>query len=111
MQKVVDSEKDKTIIATRQDKTRQDKTRQADTDWNYRSERIRIREPGLFNSRNCTDSNSRCGKDKYSCHVIGDIFDENGYGSAAGRVYGIYGLSPCIGASHFNQVKYILVAE
>ena len=28
MQKVVDSEKDKTIIATRQDKTRQDKTRQ-----------------------------------------------------------------------------------
>ena len=106
MQKVVDSETDKTIIATRQDKTRQ-----ADTDWNYRPERLRIREPGLFNSRDCTDNKIRWSKDTYSCHVLGDIFDENGYGSAAGRVYGIYALSPSIGASHFNQVKYILVAE
>jgi hypothetical protein len=41
--------------------------------------------------------------------VIGDIFEENGYGSAGGRVYSKYALAPCIGASHFQQVKYIVV--
>ena len=41
--------------------------------------------------------------------VIGDIFEENGYGSAGGRVYSKYCLAPCIGASHFQQVKYIVV--
>lgn len=43
------------------------------------------------------------------CIVIGDLFEENGYGSAAGRVYDIKGLSPCLGAAHFSQVKYIVV--
>ncbi len=44
-----------------------------------------------------------------NCQVLGDIFEENGYGSAGGRVYDINALSPCIGASHFQQVKYIVV--
>ena len=43
------------------------------------------------------------------CLVLGDIFEENGYGSAGGRIYGINALAPCIGASHFQQVKYIVV--
>ena len=43
------------------------------------------------------------------CQVIGDLFEENGYGSAAGRVYDIKALAPCLGAAHFSQVKYIVV--
>lgn len=43
------------------------------------------------------------------CVVLGDMFEENGYGSAAGRVYDINYLAPCIGAAHFSQVKYIVV--
>ena len=45
------------------------------------------------------------------CKVIGDLFQDNGYGSAGGRVYDINGICPCIGAAHFSQVKYILVAR
>lgn len=43
------------------------------------------------------------------CQVIGDIYSDNGYGSAGGRVYDTKYISPAIGASHFQQVKYILV--
>lgn len=43
--------------------------------------------------------------------VLGDIYDWNGYGSAAGRVYSIFGLAPALGESHFNSIKYILVEE
>lgn len=57
---------------------------------------------------------SECSKVSYyssnECLVIGDLFEENGYGSAAGRVYDINGIAPCIGAAHFSQVKYIVVA-
>lgn len=45
------------------------------------------------------------------CLVIGDLFQDNGYGSAGGRVYDINGICPCIGDAHFSQVKYILVAR
>ena len=48
-------------------------------------------------------------KHKLGCKVIGDLYEENGYGSAGGRIYDITGLAPCIGASHFQQVKYIVV--
>lgn len=40
--------------------------------------------------------------------VKGDLYEDNGHGSAAGRVYGVGGVSPTIGASHFSQIKYIL---
>lgn len=43
--------------------------------------------------------------------VIGDIYATNGYGSAGGRIYGVGGVSPSLGASHFNQVKYIAEYE
>lgn len=41
--------------------------------------------------------------------ILGDIFEENGYKSAGGRVYNPKGLCSCIGASHFQHEKYILV--
>lgn len=40
--------------------------------------------------------------------VVGNLWADNGYNSASGRVYSGGGISPCIGASHFEQVKYIL---
>ena len=40
-------------------------------------------------------------------NILGDIFEDNGYGSMAGRVYAPEGLAPAFGASHFQQVKYI----
>lgn len=40
--------------------------------------------------------------------VLGDIFEENGYGSAGGRVYSVFHLCPCLGASHFQSAKYIV---
>ena len=70
------------MAIARQDKTRQDKTRQDNSDL------------------------SDCG-----CQVIGDIYADNNYGSAGGRVYDIKGISPCLGAAHFSQVKYILVED
>ena len=44
-----------------------------------------------------------------NCIVLGDLFEKNGYGSAAGRVYDIKGVAPCLGAAHFSQIKYIVV--
>lgn len=41
--------------------------------------------------------------------IVGDLWADNGHGSAAGRVYDIGGVSPCIGASHFNSIVNILV--
>lgn len=40
--------------------------------------------------------------------VIGDLFEDNGHGSMAGRVYDTDGQCPALGASHFQQIKYIL---
>lgn len=40
--------------------------------------------------------------------VIGDLYEDNGYGSEAGRVYSGGGIAPALGASHFCQIKYIL---
>lgn len=40
--------------------------------------------------------------------VVGDLFEENGHGSAAGRVYSGGGIAPALGASHFQQEKWIL---
>ena len=40
--------------------------------------------------------------------VVGDIWEDNGHGSMAGRVYNTEGLCPTLGASHFQQIKYIL---
>ena len=40
-------------------------------------------------------------------NVIGDLWVDNGHNSMAGRVYEIHGISPTLGASHFQQVKYI----
>lgn len=43
--------------------------------------------------------------------VIGDLFEDNGQGSAAGRVYGTGGVSPTLGASNFQIAKWILVKD
>lgn len=40
--------------------------------------------------------------------VVGDLFEDNGHGSMAGRVYHTEGVCPSLGASHFQQIKYIL---
>ena len=68
MEKVVDSAKDKTIIATRQDKTRQDKTRQDKT----RQDKTRLKVIGRMN------------------HNMDHTHE------AQNRVYDISGLSPTI---------------
>lgn len=41
--------------------------------------------------------------------IVGDLYADNGYGSEGGRIYDPQGLSPTIGASHFQQAKYIIV--
>lgn len=43
--------------------------------------------------------------------VIGDLFEENGHNSAAGRIYGVGGVSPTLGASNFQIAKWILVED
>jgi DNA (cytosine-5)-methyltransferase 1 len=40
--------------------------------------------------------------------VVGDLWEDNGHGSMAGRVYNTEGQCPTLGASHFQQIKYIL---
>lgn len=40
--------------------------------------------------------------------VLGDIYEDNGYGSQGGRVYDTEGIVAALGASHFQQEKYIL---
>lgn len=41
--------------------------------------------------------------------VVGDLWADNGHKSMAGRVYNPSGICPTLGASHFQQIKYILV--
>jgi DNA (cytosine-5)-methyltransferase 1 len=43
--------------------------------------------------------------------VVGDLWEDNGHGSMAGRVYNTEGQCPTLGASHFQQIKYICVKE
>ena len=40
--------------------------------------------------------------------VVGDLWADNGHGSMAGRVYNTEGQCPTLGASHFQQIKFIL---
>lgn len=46
--------------------------------------------------------------DDLEVKVLGDMFQDNGHGSMAGRVYDTGGQCPALGASHFQQIKYIL---
>lgn len=41
--------------------------------------------------------------------VIGDLYADNGHKSENGRVYEVGGVMATLGASHFQQIKYILV--
>lgn len=43
--------------------------------------------------------------------VVGDLWEDNGHGSMAGRVYNTEGQCPTLGASHFQQIKYICVKQ
>lgn len=43
--------------------------------------------------------------------VVGDLWEDNGHSSMAGRVYSGGGIAPTIGASHFQQIKYVLVKD
>lgn len=43
--------------------------------------------------------------------VLGDLWEDNGHSSAAGRVYSGCGCCPTIGASHFDSIKHIIVYE
>lgn len=40
--------------------------------------------------------------------VLGDLYESNGHNSMGGRVYSTDDIAPTIGASHFQQVKYII---
>lgn len=40
--------------------------------------------------------------------VIGDLWEDNGHKSMAGRIYNPNGQYPTLGASHFQQIKYIV---
>ena len=72
-----------------------------------KDEPFRVVKDGCVGTIRCMEGG---GVSKYimEVKVIGDLFEDNGHGSMAGRVYDTDGQCPALGASHFQQIKYIL---
>lgn len=54
---------------------------------------------------------NKLGGGNQGIRIFGDLWEDNNHRSEAGRVYNPIGLSPMLGSSNFQKIKYILILE